>query len=187
MNIFFLSKKVSRCARWHCDKHVVKMILETAQLLYTAHWVLEEGEPDFSSAPCRMGGEVGYKPIRNVRHPSALWVRESLRHYMWLADLGVALCAEYRHRFGKEKEHRCEEHIFWLWAHPPAALADHGWRQPPQAMPDIWRRHDSVAAYRAYYLGGKAHILTYSGRAVPHWIHKRRVVAKIENGPTLGR
>ena len=183
MNIFFLSRKASRCARWHCDKHVVKMILETAQLLYTAHWVLDV-EPDFSTAPRRGDGEFGYRSIRNPRHPCALWVRKSLKHYAWLADLGVALCAEYRHRFGQARQHSCEEHIFWLYAHPPAALEDLGWTQPAQAMPDQWKRADSVAAYRAYYRGGKSHLLTYTGRGVPHWLPgaKPRAV-KIESGP----
>ena len=169
MNIFYLSKKTSRCARWHCDKHVVKMILETAQLLYTAHWVISGGVPDFSSAPCRNDGEIGYQSIRNVKHPSALWARESLRHYMWLSDLGLALCQEYRFRFG-DKEHGCEKHIFWLYAHPPAEIEDKGWKQPPQAMPDQWRRGDSIAAYRMYYREGKARLLQYTGRNRPHWL-----------------
>ena len=183
MNIFFLSRKASRCARWHCDKHVVKMMLETAQLLYTAHWVLDV-EPDFATAPRRGDGEIGYRPIRNVRHPCAIWVRESLRHYSWLADLGVALCAEYRHRFGQGRQHSCEEHIFWLYAHRPAAIEDRGWKQPAQAMPAEWRRADSVAAYRAYYKGGKSHLLSYTARGVPHWLPgAKHSVVKIESGP----
>ena len=170
MNIFFLSKKVSRCARWHCDKHVVKMILETAQLLYTAHW--STGDPDFSSAPSRMDGTPGYQSIRNPGHPSAVWTRASLMHYMWLANLGLALCQEYRRRFSN-RLHACEEHIFWLYAHPPP-LPERGWTQPPQAMPDQYRTGDSIAAYRAYYREGKAHLLTYTGRARPHWLSPTR-------------
>lgn len=169
MNIFFLSKKTSRCARWHCDKHVVKMILETAQLLYTAHWSL--GEPDFSSAPMRGDGELGYRSIRNPGHPSAVWTRASLVHYIWLANLGLALCEEYRHRFG-DRRHACEEHLFWLYAHPPAELEDCGWTQPPQAMPETYRRTDSVPAYRAYYREAKARMLTYTGRTRPHWLSR---------------
>ena len=166
MNIFYLSKKASRCARWHCDKHVVKMILETAQLLYTAHWCT--GDPDFSSAPKRLTGEPGYQSIRNANHPSAIWTRASLLHYLWLANLGLALCQEYRHRF-KNRMHACEEHIFWLYAHPPA-LENNGWAQPPQAMPDEYRRGDSVAAYREYYRKAKARMLTYTARSMPHWV-----------------
>ena len=168
MNIFFLHKNQIKCARWHCDKHVVKMILETTQLLYTAHWVL--GTTDFSTAPFQKNKpQRGYQSIKNKNHPSAIWTRESLDHYMWLCMFGAYLCQEYQHRFGATKEHSCQEHLYWLTAHAPAALKENGWRQPPQAMPDEFKRGDSIAAYRAYYLGAKAHMLTYSKRHRPHW------------------
>lgn len=176
MNIFFLSRKASRAARWHCDKHVVKMILETTQLLYTAHWVLAAAAgrlPDLSRAPTLVSNpkQHGYLSIHNPKHPSAIWVRESLEHYRWLCELGMALCEEFRYRFGgPTKAHSCEEHIYWLYAHPPAELASKGWRDPPQAMPPEYKRPASIAAYRAYYRGGKAHLLTYTHRHEPHWL-----------------
>jgi hypothetical protein len=169
MNIFYLSHKPSRCARWHCDKHVVKMILETAQLLYTAHWVLEN--PDLSTAPVKKNTtQRGYQSIKNKKHPSAIWARESLDHYMWLCELGFELCREYKHRFGEKKEHGCQRHIIWLAAYPPAALKSLGWSQPPQAMPDEYKDADSIVAYRAYYIGGKKDLLHYTKRHMPHWI-----------------
>ena len=172
MNIFYVSHKPSRCARWHCDKHVVKMILETTQLLYTAHWVLRE-TPDFSRAPYRKDmTERGYKSIRNRKHPSAIWTRESLQHYMWLCQLGKHLCLEYKHRFGSKKEHGSEKHIQWLTANPPAELKNNGWKQPPQAMPEEFQRSNSISAYRAYYLGPKRELLKYTKRNTPHWISK---------------
>lgn len=179
MNIFYLSHKPSRAARWHCDKHVVKMILETAQLLYTAHWVLAAAagrEPDLAAAPTLATNpdQHGYLPIRNRKHPCAIWVRESLQHYAWLCELGMALCEEFQHRFGRHKAHSCEEHIYWLAAHPPAELKATGWRQPPKAMPEEYKRHgDSVVAYRIYYRenkGGVRNILTYTARHKPHWL-----------------
>lgn len=168
MNIFYLSYKTSRCARWHCDKHVVKMILETAQLLYTAHWVISV-TPDFSTAPCRKNKtERGYLSIRNKNHPSAIWTRASIDHYMWLCRLGLSLCKEYHYRFGNKK-HACEEHLVWLLANPPG-LPRAGWSQPTQAMPDVYKNKNSLIAYRKYYSYGKSHILTYTGRHAPHWI-----------------
>ncbi len=167
MNIFYLSHKPSRCARWHCDKHVVKMILETAQLLYTAHWAT--GQTNFDTAPLRKGTtERGYKSIRNKNHPSAIWTRESIEHYTWLCQLGEFLCAEYTYRYSKE--HSCQKHIYWLAANPPGLGT--GWRQPPQAMPEEFKKSNSVAAYRAYYLGAKSAFLSYKRRARPHWIPK---------------
>ena len=170
MNIFYLSHKTTRCARWHCDKHVVKMILETAQLLYTAHWVLSKEPPDFSTAPQRATGERGYLSIKNKKHPSAIWARESLDHYVWLCQFGLALCDEYRFRFGTKKRHACEDHILWLYEFPPDALQPLGWTQPPQAMPTLYQKKDSVAAYRQYYRIGKKELLTYTKRHAPHWI-----------------
>lgn len=172
MNIFYLSHKPSRCARWHCDKHVVKMILETAQLLYTAHWFLAGPEgPDFLTAPYRKNAkERGYRSIKNKNHPSAIWTRESLDHYMWLCMFGAYLCEEYKYRFGSQKRHSCEEHLYWLAAHAPASIPPTGWRQPPQAMPEEYQKSDSIAAYRAYYVGGKKDLLKYTRRGEPHWI-----------------
>lgn len=179
MNIFYLSRKPSRCARWHCDKHVVKMILETTQLLYTAHWVLAAAvgaRPDFRTAPTLASNpkQRGYMSISNPKHPSAIWVRESLCHYEWLCRLGIALCEEYQHRFGANKVHSCEEHIYWLTRNPPPMFLDLGWTDPPQAMPDEYKRpNDSIAGYKKYYRenkGLKRGILKYTRRHKPHWI-----------------
>jgi len=171
MNIFYLSHKTSRCARWHCDKHVVKMILETTQLLYTAHWVLTNNLPEFSEAPCRKGSEErGYLSIKNKKHPCAIWTRESLDNYVWLCQLGLALCDEYRFRFGKDKRHSCEKHILWLYEFPPPSLNPTGWTQPRMAMPDEYRDKNPLIAYRAYYRLGKKELLTYTRRHRPHWL-----------------
>jgi hypothetical protein len=176
MNIFYLSHKPSRCARWHCDKHVVKMILETCQLLYTAHWVLAAaagGLPDLKGAPPLKGdpSQRGYRSIRNKNHPCAIWTRESREHYFWLCHLGLALCDEFRHRF--RKQHSCFQHLLWLTENAPAALKGTGWRPPAQAMPPEYQRQgNSIAAYRAYYTGSKGArgLLVYSKRHRPHWI-----------------
>lgn len=180
MNIFYLHPDPHRAARWHCDRHVVKMLLETVQLLYTAHWVLSAAsgdggsQPDFSTAPAPKSRpqERGYMSISNKKHPSAIWTRESLAHYKWLASLGLALATEYRHRF-HDKEHSCEAHAVWLYFHPPATLKDNGWRDPPKAMPDVHKvSGDAVRCYRHYYVYSKGArgLLTYTARRKPHWV-----------------
>ena len=177
MNIFYLHPKATRCAKWHCDKHVVKMILETAQLLYTAHWVLATAagaKPNFDTAPTSKSRptERGYISIHNQKHPCAIWTRESLQHYKWLCELGLALCLEFRHRFG-DKAHSCEKHLLWLTWNPPAQLKDKGWTQPPKAMPEEFKRSkNSVVCYRIYYMEGKGSrgLLKYTARHRPHWI-----------------
>lgn len=176
MNIFFLHANVRRCARWHCNKHVVKMLLESCQLLYTAHWsfVSNEEAPDLTGAPVTTTGQRGYKPTHR-HHPCAKWVRASLAHYRWLAALAAELAREYRHRYGATKTHACEAHVAWLASHPPAGLKDVGWTPPPSAMPDEFKiSTDPVKNYRNFYTKGKGQrgLLEYKGRHVPHWIPK---------------
>jgi hypothetical protein len=175
MNIFYLHKKQSKCARWHCDKHVVKMILETTQLLYTAHWMLciEAGKlPNFATAPS-MKGEPrmrGYLPISNAKHPCALWTRASVEHYRWLVILGMALCNEFRVRF-TGKAHSCETHLRWLYFNEPAGFQATSWTEPPLAMAEEFRCSKSaIVSYRNYYKKGKSHLLSYTLRHKPSWL-----------------
>ena len=166
MNIFFLHTNPRKCARWHCDKHVVKMLLETCQLLYTCHWMM--GRTDFSSAPLRKDGGRGYKKA-HWNHPCSKWLRLSLSCYKWLTTLGLELLREYEFRY-PGKTHGCAEHIKWLHYNAPPDLADNGWVEPFKAMPDIYKSFDSVSSYRRYYNGAKRDIHKWTGRHVPHWI-----------------
>lgn len=134
MNIFFLHRSAPICAQMHADVHVVKMILESAQLLATTHH--------------HYGNAVTYKPT-HANHPCAVWVRQSRLHYMFLVNLATALCREYRLRFGKT--HKCEEYIYGELALPPAALTVALWSDPPCAMPDEFKTDDVVESYQCYY------------------------------------
>ena len=106
MNIFMLDLDPKKAAEYHCDKHVVKMILESAQILYCAHWVLN---------PSRVP-EFAYKKT-HPNHPSCIWVRESIENYEWLCQLAIELCKEYTFRY--EKIHKTQKHIEWLIDNPP--------------------------------------------------------------------
>ena len=156
MNIFFLSFNPRRAAEYHCDKHVVKMILETAQLLYTAHWIATR-----SALPQNAYRKTHYN------HPCAIWARTSLSNYVWLAQLGLALCAEYTFRYGRI--HSTESHLRWLAANLPD-VADYGITKLPQAMPDEYKHPNPVQAYRRYYLGAKRRFLVYSKRTPPAFV-----------------
>ena len=95
MNIFYLDKCPNKAAKLQYNKHVVKMILESAQMLCTAHHVL--------GAPIMNIGEdvnIPYK-MAHKNHPSTIWVREISLHYDWLYEHFVALSREYRKRYGK--------------------------------------------------------------------------------------
>jgi hypothetical protein len=107
MNIFILSKYISKCAKLHCDKHVVKMILEITQLLYTAWWhgrdVVDWERIEFENSNLNP-----YKATHK-NHPCAIWVRSSEKHYNWALNLAFDLCNEYTRRYGKI--HKCFYHL----------------------------------------------------------------------------
>jgi hypothetical protein len=161
MNIFLLDFHARRAAQAHCDKHVVKMILETAQLLFTAHWVLApEGLPPSA-----------YKKT-HAHHPCSVWVRQSLDNYAWLCELGLELCAEFTFRYGKT--HKTQAHLEWLTVHPPAGLAAKGITTLPQAMPDPYKHPNAVTAYRTYYRENKLKvrgIVHYTRRSPPEFLY----------------
>lgn len=161
MNIFFLDFDPRKAANYHCDKHVVKMILETAQLLYCAHWMTNpDGLP-----------ETAYRKT-HPNHPCAIWVRESLANYTWLCELGIALCDEYTFRY--DKTHKTRSHIEWLMFNPPP-IANIGITKIRQAMPDEYKRPNPVEAYRTYYIRNKLmlrNIVKYTRRQCPTFIPK---------------
>lgn len=160
MNIFFLDKNPAKAAQYHCDKHVVKMVLESAQLLSTAWWLLE---------PAYVNTGL-YKPTHK-NHPCAIWCRQKYMNYMWLCGLAEALCKEYTHRYGRK--HASEKIINWCCRYAPQPLIateETGMTIPALAMPDEYKQADPVKAYRAYYLGAKKHLLTYTNREAPSWL-----------------
>ena len=158
MNIFFLDFNPNVAAKYHCDKHVVKMILETAQLLYTAHRVL--GSTDLPDDAYRLA---------HKNHPCAIWARESIDNYIWLCQLGLALCQEYRHRYGN-KTHKTERHLLWLSEHPPALIPSIGVTTIRLAMPDEYKQSNPIESYRTYYIRAKLRFAKYTDREVPEFL-----------------
>ena len=140
MNIFYLDEDPEVAAIMQYNKHVVKMILESAQMLCTAHHELLD-EPD-----------VPYKPA-HVNHPSTIWCRQNTRHYFWLYEHMLALGHEYTHRYGKVHKSitKCKDFL----ATPPRHIQGEEFTQPPQAMPDEFKSDCAIHAYWAYYIGEK--------------------------------
>jgi hypothetical protein len=170
MNIFFLSTNPKTAAEWHCDKHVVKMLLESTQLLWTAQHIVGTGAP-LTTAPTTKDGRHGYKPTHK-NHPCAIWVRKSIANYMWLCALAAALADEYHFRYPTAGPHACEAHVTWLTANPPR-LPEGQMTWPALAMPDEYKSSPNpTACYRAFYVGSKGArgLLTYTRRIQPSWI-----------------
>lgn len=158
MNVFFLDRNPAAAAFQHCDKHVLKMIVEYAQMLSTAHRVLDAGLVDHDAA--------GFYKKTHQNHPSSAWARSSRDHYAWLSDALVALCAEYRHRYGKT---HATETLAWRLTGVPWSLVARGFTDPPQCMPDVYKGSDTVEAYRRFYVGDKARFATWKNRQPPSW------------------
>lgn len=152
MNIFVLDLDPVIAARSQADKHVTKMVLESAQLLCSAF-------------------PAGAAPYRRTHynHPCSVWTRASYDNFVWLIDHGMALGNEFHHRYGKH--HASYEVLRWCWKNVgDADLPDIGLTPFAQAMPGEYKRTDPVEAYRGYYRGAKADIATWNkGRPAPSW------------------
>ena len=143
MNIFYLDKCPVKAAQVQYNKHVVKMILESAQMLCTAHHCY--GDKDQVK-------NVPYKQA-HLNHPSTVWTRRSKSTYMWLYNHMMALGDEYTKRYGKTHLSitKCKDFL----AIPPRHIQGDDWCQPPQAMPDEYKDKCSIKAYWNYYIGEK--------------------------------
>ena len=160
MNIFYLDKDPTTCAMYHCDKHVVKMILESAQILCT---VINE--------------KAGYQltPYKSTHrnHPCTLWAGQCFENARYVLDLACNLDSEFRYRFNHEDSHKswgvlCEVDMYTMLEQ---YLPRYGMRTPPAlAMPEEYRSENPVESYRLYYRLDKQHLLKYSKRERPDWL-----------------
>lgn len=111
MNIFVLACSAHAAANLHCDQHVCKMIIETAQMLYTyLHSIGELAHTNLAS-PVTGDALTPYKPTHK-HHPCVLWLHGGRSHFRWLLDLGLALCRRYHEIYGRV--HSTAEHLVAL-------------------------------------------------------------------------
>ena len=195
MNLFVLDYNPKKAAEAHGDKHVVKMILEACQMLYTAHWttayphLLKERSAvkiakahkvlavpaNMASAPKRKcADEQGFRPV-HLHHPCTIWVRESTGNYMWAVELALAIAEEYEYRW-PGRVHSCKAHALWLKANvpdiPKAELETFS-----VAMDDIYKVYgDPKASYIKYYRGSKQdrNLTVYTRREKPGFLKKAK-------------
>ena len=155
MNIFHLHKDPKTCAEYHCDKHVVKMILETGQMLSTAY-------------RRHFGDNDDLYKTAYPKHPMTIWVGDSGANFFWSVQLLDQLLYQYTVRY--KKVHKTikisnllhGKHKLW-----------HTWKTeftpPPLCMPDEYKCEDSVIAYQRFYMGEKAHFSKWKNRPIPKW------------------
>lgn len=165
MNIFYLDENPAIAATYHCDKHVVKMILESAQLLCTALNVTS-------------GKQITPYKTTHVNHPCAIWVRESLSNWNYVFQLMLELEKEWQLRYKHVKRHKSvstllesSDNCFHFVDMAKLLLADKPFTSPALAMPDHCKiSSDPTECYRYYYRTEKKDLLNYTGREMPFWL-----------------
>jgi hypothetical protein len=155
MNIFYINTNPKIAAQELCDDHVRKMQIESAQILSAAHW--------------ETGGKAPYKRT-HVNHPSTKWTRESIQHYRWVVEHGLEVCSEFTKRYGKY--HKTQGVLEWLKINEPN-IPDNSFIEPPQCMPDEFKKESTVEAYKEYYIKDKVKIKKLNWNKLnnkPEWI-----------------
>jgi hypothetical protein len=188
VNIFYLDKNPQKCAEMHVDKHCIKMILEYAQLLSTAHRVLdgvltvglsESGRKQQRYILSDERQQVLYSAT-HINHPSAVWVRQSSANYMWLAELLEECCKEYSYRYGKIHKVESSGLMQSLKNIFPKNIPNKPFTEPTPAMPDECKvPGNSLMSYHNYYNMNKQHLWSWKGkinsREVPKWLINMRM------------
>ena len=156
------------------------MILETAQLLSTAHRVIDGIEIQLE---LEKDGKIRKKKVwilddeRNdiiynathINHPSSVWCRQSVENYNWLVDHLYALGQEYTYRYGKK--HATIQKCFYTLQSPPHGLREWDWTKPPSVMDaEYIISDDPVLNYRNYYKYSKKSLHKWKNRTTPSWI-----------------
>lgn len=183
MNLFYLDQDLDKCAEYHVDKHVSKMILEAAQLMCTNLWI----DSLFGYVPRKITSDenkelqaarkhwkefsmeqrpIPYLPTMQ-NHPSCVWVRTSLENFYWTHCYAHALAEEYRYRYGKPHK------SFWEVINKlpePSHMKDIGFTTFGLAMTEELKDYDNpIESYRMFYMLDKATFADWKYRDKPHW------------------
>lgn len=186
MNIFVLDKDPILAAQQQCDKHVVKMIVESAQMLSTTHRMLDgklekrksvSGKrlvPYWSLHEYDLNKELTMYKAVHMNHPCTVWTRESEENYIWHYNHFCALCDEYQHRYGKV--HLTDSLLRDMLKNPPKNIKRGFGPTPfPLAMgsnPECMDYSNPVQSYRKFYqTKSKRFDMKWSKRKTPNWFN----------------
>ena len=160
MNIFYFYKSPTLSAQAQPDKMLVKMPLETAQMLCTAHRILDGDE---------YADQEGLYKEAYMNHPCTIWARESSANYWWLYSHFIALGAEYTYRYGKR--HASLEKLWKPLFTMPKNIFKGAMTPLAQAMPEEYKDENPITAYRNYCINEKHYAKWERGRNKPSWWH----------------
>jgi hypothetical protein len=178
MNMFYLSTRPHECAEWSVNSHCVKMILESAQLLSTAHRLLDGTQYTDKTKTGRNvkrwrlddWRENKLYSATHINHPCAVWCRETSANYRWLHDLTIEYCREYTYRYGKT--HKIDQSgLLSDLSMLPHNIKIAKFTTPPSAMDTKYViSDDPIINYRNYYKHGKMHLHKWKNRDMPYWL-----------------
>lgn len=173
MNIFVLDIDPKIAATFHCDKHVVKMIVESTQMLTNAYYstVLATSQITelFKTFPRtdESGNPLPYKKT-HYNHPCSIWARTSLDNFNWLLEMSNELCVEYTKRYNKH--HKCQEYLNWISQNLPN-IQSIGLTKFATAMPVDFITDDPISSYKIYYRSKKSYMkLNYKLGNIPEFL-----------------
>lgn len=162
MNVFYLDTDIKKCAEYHCDRHVVKMIVEYTQILNTSLFNLGVDK-----------SQLFYRPT-HMNHPSVRWASESCDNWIWLHILTQNLNDEYKFRYDHTNNHLSFEKLInsnlITLAKNIKTWKSKTFTKVSQAMNSDCYDEDSLIAYRKYYNTHKKHLHKWTKREVPYWI-----------------
>jgi hypothetical protein len=155
MNIFYINEDPIIAAQELADDHIRKMQIESDQMCCTAHW--------------ETGNEAPYKRAHK-NHPSTIWTRQSIHHYRWLVKHGLEICNEFEKRYGKV--HATKQVLLWCKDNEPN-LPNNKFIEPPQCMPEEFRKEDTIEAYKNFYINDKVKVKKLDWKKLnnkPKWV-----------------
>ena len=184
MNIFILDNKTEMIAKYLCDKHIISHILESTQMLSTAHWIMllnNSGRSITDFKRIRDMKEYLYQvtnkklqppyKLTHPRHPCTIWTHQTKQNYLWHVDLCEALCKEYTRRYNKI--HKSEQYVLWFRNNLPLNIKDDVLQDFPICMKDEYKiSKDPVVCYKFYYIKDKSRFAKWKYTSVPSWYSK---------------
>lgn len=179
MNIFAIYENPVAAAINQCNRHVVKMPLEAAQMMSLAHRVLDGTETRIVKNNRRKTvfllederEDILYQPT-HVNHPCSIWCRENKANYKWLYDHFMALCQEYTERYGRI--HKCERVLAEMLSNFPDSIPDSNELTPfVLTMPDQYKKDDRIQAYRDFYCSKQLEFdMVWPEGKIPSWFRR---------------
>lgn len=167
MNIFVLDKHCEKAAEYMFDRHVIKMILESSQMLANAYT-----HEQLENAPKTQKGTV--RKYSYYNHPCSVWVRQSGTNFRWLLSHAQHLVKEAVYR--GFNLHSCHEFLDWCYSNEPENIESlYGLTEFALAMPDQYKSNDPIESYRQYYINEKQYdnrgrwMMKYTNREYPDW------------------